>query len=90
MVQDNSTNLVISATQGKTSISWDPALVSSGEVTYTVRLDGVEVVSNTIATSAILTVELNRTHNVSVEAFVCNERSQSPLQGTVLVPAPGY
>ena len=89
MVQDNDTNMAISVTQGNTNISWDRALVSSGEVTYTVMLDGVEAVSNTTATSAVLTVEFDRTYNVTVEAFVCNKRSPSPLQGTVLVPAPG-
>ena len=87
VVQDNDTNMVINATHGTTVIGWDPASVSSGGVRYNVWLHGVEVVSRTSATSAMLTVELNRIHSVSVEAVNCNDDSSHfLLNGSVLVP----
>lgn len=91
VMQVPGTNAVIDETHGSTDISWSNATtMSSGEVTYTVRLDS-EVVDITTMTRVTLTnLTYNQQHNVSVEASnVCNKVSGSPLQGTVEVPAPG-
>ena len=60
---------------GSTVISWRPASVASGEVTYTVRLDGAVVANDITTTSTRLTgLDFNTEYSVTVEAFnSCNE-----------------
>lgn len=64
--------------------------MSSGEVTYTVRLDSEVVATTTLMRATLTGLKYNQPYNVSVEASnVCNQVSESPLQGTVVVPAEG-
>ena len=72
VVSDNVTQVLDSNTAsevaGSTVISWSPASVSGGGVSYTVSLDGVVVASTTDTTATLTGLDFNRTYSVSVEA----------------------
>ena len=94
VVSDNVTQVLDSNTAsevaGSTVISWSPASVSGGGVSYTVSLDRVVVASTTDTTATLTGLDFNQTYSVSVEAVnVCNQPTGFPLSGTVLVQATG-
>lgn len=90
VTHDSDTNAVVSATTGSTVISWNPVLVSSGCVMYTVRIDGTVADSTGVTSTTLTGLEFNRQYSVSVEPVnTCGQLTGSPLQGTVEVPATG-
>ena len=89
IIQDPDSNTA-SEVAGSTVISWSPASVSGGGVSYTVSLDGVVVASTTNTTATLTRLDFNQLYSVSVEAMNdCGQSSGSPLQGTVDVTATG-